>query len=54
MTYIDSRPSKNLLGEYVFYVDIDGHSLSENVAKAIFEILQNVKDFQYFGSYTKV
>ncbi len=54
MTYIDSRPSKKSLGEYVFYVDIDGHVLTDNVSKALFEILQNVNDFQYFGSYTKV
>ncbi len=54
MTYIDSRPSKKSLGEYVFYVDIDGHALSDNVSKAIFEILQNVSDFQYFGSYTRI
>ena len=54
MTYIDSRPSKKNLGEYVFYVDIDGHALSTNISKAIFEILQNVSDFQYFGSYVKI
>ena len=54
MTYIDSRPSKKSLGEYVFYVDIDGHVLTDNVSKALFEILQNVSEFQYFGSYTKI
>lgn len=54
MCYIDSRPSKKTLGEYVFYVDIDGHALSKNISLAIFEILQNVKDFQYFGSYTRI
>ena len=53
MTYIDSRPSKKSLGEYMFYVDIDGHALTENVSKAIFEILQIVTDFQYLGSYTQ-
>ena len=52
MTYIDSRPSKKTLGEYVFFVDIDGHALSQNISVALFEILQFVKDFQYFGSYT--
>ncbi len=54
MTYIDSRPSKKSLGEYVFYVDIDGHVLTDNISKALFEILQNVSDFQYFGSYTRI
>ncbi len=54
MTYIDSRPSKKSLGEYVFFVDIDGHVLTDNISKALFEILQNVSDFQYFGSYTKI
>ncbi len=54
MSYIDSRPSKKNLGEYVFYVDIDGHALSDNISTAIFEILQIVKDFHYFGSYTKI
>ena len=54
MTYIDSRPSKKNLGEYVFYVDIDGHALSQNISVAIFEILQQVKEFHYFGSYTSI
>lgn len=54
MTYIDSRPSKKNLGEYVFYVDIDGHAVSQNISVAIFEILQLVKEFNYFGSYTSI
>lgn len=51
MTHISSRPSKKILGEYTFYIDFDGKISDLTVAKAIFEILQNVKTFKHLGSY---
>lgn len=54
MSYIDSRPSKKVLGEYTFYIDFDGHVKDEKVAKALFEILQYTKFFRHIGSYGKV
>lgn len=53
MTYIDSRPSKKILGEYTFYIDFDGHIKDEKIAKALFQILQYTKFFRHLGSYEK-
>lgn len=51
MTYIDSRPSKKELGEYVFYIDFEGHILDEKVQHAFKEIEPLVKMFYIIGSY---
>ncbi len=54
MSYIDSRPSKKFLGEYTFYIDIDGHVKDEKVAKALFELLPYTKLFRHLGSFGKM
>ncbi len=54
MSYIDSRPSKKGLGEYVFYIDFEGHILDEKVQKAFDEIKPLVKMFYVIGSYHTV
>jgi len=35
MTYISSRPSRKSLGEYTFYIDVDGNVLDSKVSKAM-------------------
>lgn len=54
MSYIDSRPSKKELGEYVFYIDFEGHINDEKVQKAFEEIKPLVKTFYIIGSYHTV
>ena len=54
MSYIDSRPSKKELGEYVFYIDFEGHILDEKVKKAFEEIKPITKMFYVIGSYHTV
>lgn len=54
MSYIDSRPSKKELGEYVFYIDFEGHINDEKVQKAFEEIKPLVKMFYVIGSYHTV
>ena len=54
MSYIDSRPSKKELGEYVFYIDFEGHILDEKVQRAFAEIEKLVKMFYVIGSYHAV
>ena len=54
MSYIDSRPSKKELGEYVFYIDFEGHILDRKIAKAFEEIMPLVKMFYVIGSYHSV
>ena len=51
MSYIDSRPSKKELGEYVFYIDFEGHMNDINVQKAFEEIKKFVKMFHVIGAY---
>ena len=54
MSYIDSRPSKKELGEYVFYIDFEGHILDEKIQNAFEEIKPLVKMFYVIGSYHSV
>lgn len=54
MSYISSRPSKKVLGEYSFYIDFDGKILDLKVSKAVFEILQHTTMFKHLGTYPKV
>lgn len=54
MSYIDSRPSKKELGEYVFYIDFEGHLLDAKVQKAFADIKHFVKMFYVIGSYSSI
>lgn len=54
MSYIDSRPSKKELGEYVFYIDFEGHINDTKVEKAFEEIRPLAKMFYIIGSYHSV
>ena len=53
LTRIESRPTKETLWEYNFYVDFEGHYEDETIKKA----LQSIKDksiyFKILGSYKK-
>lgn len=44
LSYIDSRPSKKHLGEYLFFMELDGFQNDEKIKKAI-EELKNYTDF---------
>lgn len=53
MLSIESRPSRQGIWDYVFFIDIDGHSEDEKVAKAL-ELLQSrVSMLKLLGSYPK-
>ncbi len=54
MSYIDSRPSKKELGEYVFYIDFEGHIQDDKVQKAFSDIKNFVKMFYVIGSYSSI
>ncbi len=51
LTYIDSRPSKRKLGEYLFFVEIDGVRTDENVSSAIDELINFVDFFKVLGTF---
>jgi len=52
LTKIESRPSKGKLGDYIFYIDLQGHQQDELIQEAFKEI---EKDFflKVLGSYPR-
>ncbi|MDD1622164.1 MAG: prephenate dehydratase [Methylococcaceae bacterium] len=53
MTHIESRPSRQGLWDYVFFIDIDGHRDDSDVGKALETLKRNVKMLKILGSYPK-
>ncbi|ABY94638.1 MULTISPECIES: prephenate dehydratase [Thermoanaerobacter] len=53
MTKIESRPSRKKLGEYVFWVDIEGHREDEIVKDALEELKGRTDFLKVLGSYPK-
>lgn len=51
MTKFESRPSKQGLWDYVFFVDIEGHQLDEKVKSALKECAQRASLLKVLGSY---
>lgn len=53
MVNIESRPSRQGLWDYVFFIDIEGHSEDENVAQALALLKDKVNMLKLLGSYPK-
>ncbi len=53
MVNIESRPSRQGLWDYLFFIDIEGHSEDEIVAQALDIVRDSVKMFRLLGSYPK-
>ena len=51
MTRLESRPARTGAWEYVFYVDIEGHSRDPHVARALTELERKTSLFKNLGSY---
>ena len=51
MTRIESRPAKNMLGRYIFFVDIAGHRKDENVKDALTMVGKKTSFLKILGSY---
>jgi prephenate dehydratase len=51
MTKIESRPSREELGVYIFLVDIEGHRDEPMVAQALAAVKEQAAFFKVFGSY---
>jgi prephenate dehydratase len=51
MTKLESRPAKEVLGQYIFLVDINGHRIDAHVAAALERIRKQTGLFKVFGSY---
>jgi chorismate mutase/prephenate dehydratase len=53
MVQIESRPSRQGLWDYVFFIDVEGHSDDKVIAQALDSVKDNVKMFKLLGSYPK-
>ncbi|MDR1195093.1 MAG: prephenate dehydratase [Endomicrobium sp.] len=53
LTRIESRPTKKKAWEYVFFADLEGHSLDKKVVSALEELKKNCVFMKVLGSYPK-
>lgn len=51
MSKIESRPTKRLLGEYIFFIDLKGNLQHSSVTAALTELSQYTEILKIFGSY---
>lgn len=52
LTKIESRPAKRSLGEYVFYIDLEGNASDAAVVDAFTALQTHVSRLKVLGSYT--
>ena len=53
MTKLESRPSKEVLGQYIFLVDVNGHRLDATLAAVLERVRAKTGLFKVFGSYPR-
>jgi len=53
LTRLESRPSRNILGEYIFFIDIEGHRKDKLINKALQQLEKDITKIKVFGSYPK-
>jgi prephenate dehydratase len=53
LTKIESRPTKAELGEYCFFVDVEGHLADERVGDALAAVKRTQRDVKVLGSYRR-
>lgn len=50
---IESRPSKKYYGDYMFFIDFDGHIQDEKVKTTIGNVISEIGFYRFLGSYPK-
>jgi prephenate dehydratase len=53
LSKVESRPTKERLGEYIFLVDLLGHREDPQVTEALEQVRQKATFFKVFGSYPR-
>ncbi len=53
LTKIESRPTKAELGEYCFFLDVEGHLADERVGDALAAVKRTARDLKVLGSYRR-
>ncbi|OWT32682.1 chorismate mutase [Methanobrevibacter sp. 87.7] len=51
LSKIESRPSKQGLGKYIFFIDMYGHRKNEKISEILNEVRNNTSFFKILGSY---
>ncbi|MGE5328438.1 MAG: prephenate dehydratase [Deltaproteobacteria bacterium] len=54
LTKIESRPAKNQLGKYIFFVDIEGHYSDSDIKEALTMVNRKTSYFRLLGSYRRI
>lgn len=54
LSKIESRPTKRSLGEYVFFIDLEGNSQDPQINEALTELSQCTEVLKIFGNYSKL
>ncbi len=50
---IESRPSREGLGQYIFLIDFDGHQNDENIKNVMKKLRNQTSQIRVFGSYPR-
>ena len=53
LTAIETRPSKQGMWSYVFFIDFDGHSTDPNIRKVLEEVGRDALEVKLLGSYPR-
>ncbi len=53
LTKIESRPSKEALGDYLFFVDLEGHRKDDLIEEVLEKLREMVATLKIIGSYPK-
>lgn len=53
LTKVESRPSKESLGRYIFLIDLEGHHDDPLVSEVLQQVRQKTSLFKVFGSYPR-
>jgi prephenate dehydratase len=51
LTKLESRPTKQGLGDYCFFIDCEGHIADELIADALRNVIAKQADVKFLGSY---
>ncbi|MBE9168182.1 prephenate dehydratase [Pleurocapsales cyanobacterium LEGE 06147] len=51
MSKIESRPTKRSLGEYIFFIDIEGNLNDPSIQNALAELSRYTEELKIFGNY---
>jgi chorismate mutase/prephenate dehydratase len=53
MSRIESRPSRNGMWDYVFFIDIEGHQDDAAIQQVLTELNRNTSIMKVLGSYPR-